>query len=171
MRKPHKKFPIEALYNYNEIINYIEKKYNINTREYGRDPNESHFEKYQRITGDKAIVSPIYHKDHYQIYRDRKYITSTKEKYDEDFKFIYDQYKRYQEWCKKNPEPPYLDYWHWLLENSFYSPQNGTKETIYVKEILDNDNPEWVKQITQMIYDEFSEDLNDDGSLNVWIEW
>ena len=28
--------------------------------------------------------------------------------------------KRYQEWSKEHKEPPYLDYWHWLLDKCFY---------------------------------------------------
>lgn len=34
MNKPEKKYPLEPMYNYHEVIKYIEEKYSINTRDY-----------------------------------------------------------------------------------------------------------------------------------------
>jgi len=39
------------------------------------------------------------------ITRGGKKVKATKEEYDADFKLIHEQYARYQEWCKKNPDP------------------------------------------------------------------
>ena len=37
--------------------------------------------------------------------------------------------------------------------------------------IEDKKTPSWVKEITQLIYDEFKDDLDKDGGLEVWISW
>lgn len=36
MNKPEKKYPVKPMYDYHEVIDYIEEKYNINTRDYGK---------------------------------------------------------------------------------------------------------------------------------------
>ena len=85
---------------------------------------------------------------------------------------IHDHYKRYQEWTKQNPEPPYLDYWHWLLDRCFSNIHNGSEAYWNVKEILeDEQTPDWVKDITQKVYDEFKDNLDESGCLKVLIEW
>lgn len=69
---------------------------------------EKHFMYYQRKTEDFAPNGgryPMSPNNTLQIFRDGKYILSTQEEYDADFKLIHDHYKRYQEWTKLNPDP------------------------------------------------------------------
>jgi len=70
---------------------------------------EKHFEYYQRITGDKMPFGNGNYPDSpggkYRSYVDGKKIEVSKEQYDADFKLIHEQYARYQEWVKTNPDP------------------------------------------------------------------
>jgi hypothetical protein len=152
MDKPTKKVVKKPMLNYNDIIKFIEEKYNILTRDYAClygskiKNKEGHYEKYQRITGDVAPKDNAVSSQEY--------------------------YKRYKEWVKDNPEPPYLDYWHWLLEHCFSDISNGTSAYFNVSEILEDDKtPDWVKEITKLIYDEFNDELDDDGGVEVWNSW
>jgi len=94
-------------------------------------------------------------------------IEITKEDYDARFKEIHEQGKRYGEWLKDNPEPPYLDFWHWLLDEEFENVHNGSHVNLSVKYWLDKlDEDDWQREILQLIYDEFKED-----DIEFWVEW
>jgi hypothetical protein len=193
MEKPAKK-KRSPLMNYHDMVRFVEEKYNIDVRDYnglfGGTNKESHFDKYQRITGDcmpfgnnaYPDVSGKYNKEWQEegyegwtIIRDGERIKATKKQYDEDFKLIHAQYKRYQKWEQENPEneaPEYLDYWHWLLNNHFCDVRNPCEEYFNMTEILeDEETPDWVKEITQKFYDEFKDDLDKDGGIEVHISW
>lgn len=57
----------EPIMNYDEMISYVQDKYNIQVRDYKglfglAKGQESHFDSYQRITGDKhqtMVITPI----------------------------------------------------------------------------------------------------------------
>jgi hypothetical protein len=70
---------------------------------------EKHFEYYQRITGDKMPFGNGNYPDapggKFRSYVDGKKVEVSKEQYDADFKLIHEQYARYQEWTKENPDP------------------------------------------------------------------
>jgi hypothetical protein len=68
-------------------------------------------------------------------------------------------------------DKPYLDYWHWLIENHFYDVNNGCERHWDIKFILEGDGPDWVKEITQLVYDEFKDNLDKDGGVDVNIWW
>lgn len=67
---------------------------------------------------------------------------------------------------KGNPfhdEKPYQDFWHFIIDGT--EIHNGCEyymEPLELKEYADED---WQKEICQMFYDEFGEDLS------FWIEW
>jgi hypothetical protein len=188
MEKPKLK-QRSSILDYHEVIHFIEKKYNIDTRDYASlfghgGKKEGHFEVYQRVTGDKMPCGypdvsgkyiPDWQEPGYEgwtIIRNGEKIKATKEEYDADFKLIHDHYKRYQEWVKTNPEPPYLDYWHWLLDRCFCEIHNGSTAYWNVMDIIkDKKTPDWVKEITQKVADEFGEYFDKDGCVEVLIEW
>lgn len=89
---------------YDDALSVIKKK-----PEYPEDwiEGEDHFKRYQRITGDVQPFDgryPTENKNKYRVYRDGKMVDATKEEYDADYKLIHEQYARYQEWKKTNPD-------------------------------------------------------------------
>lgn len=174
------------LLDYGQVIKFIEEKYDIKTRDYeglfSHDKKEGHFEKYQRITGDKYPFDNELYPDSnglsmgfsskYTVIRNGKRVSATKEEYDADVKLIHDHYKRYGEWTKTNPEPRYLDYWHWVMDRCFAGVHNGSSGYWNIKEIIDDEStPDWVRHITQLVYDEFKENLDYEGGMYVWHYW
>lgn len=67
---------------------------------------------------------------------------------------------------KKMEEIEYLDYWHWLCDRTNLS--NG--KIIRLPIDLDDDAPEFVKEITKLYVTEFGE-YAEDGDLRVLVEW
>ena len=68
---------------------------------------EDHHKYYGRIMNDPMPFDGHYPQcpgNKYQIWRDGKYVAVSKEVYDEDFKLIHEQYARYNEWKKTNPD-------------------------------------------------------------------
>lgn len=69
---------------------------------------------------------------------------------------------------------PYLNYWHYLLNNIFDPSKISNGCTVdfpiyqlIIKESEYTDNtPDWVMEISQLIYNEFKED-----EMNVYISW
>lgn len=177
MNKPTKKKVMNEMVDYHDLINYIEEKYNIKVRDYANshEINENneikHFEKYRKETGKEVYHAPRQYGNTNMIYRNGNFIETTKEEVEKDKKLL----KEYHKWLQKNPlppSPPYLDFWHWMINNAFYEVSNGTADYWNVIEILENEEtPDWVKEITQLVYDEFIDELDDDGGLEVWISW
>lgn len=169
---------------YNKMIETIESKHSVDVRDYAglfssKDNKEGHLKLYERVTGDFMPFGDNCYPDisgrnkgGYTVIRNGKRREATKDEYNEDFKKIHDQYQRYQLWSVENPQPPYLDYWHWLLENSLYGVVNGCKRFWDVKEIAeDKTNPAWVIEITNFIIEEFKENISEDGTLEIYIDW
>lgn len=164
MKKPVK-IDQNPLYDYNEVVEFIEDKYNIKTRDYSASSN--HFPNWLKLMNEKAPVYPISPNYVYQVMIDGEMVKITKEEYDARFDEIHKQFARYMEWCKANPEPPYHDFWHWLTDNDFQDINNGCKATLCVKYWLENlEEDDWKRKILQLIYDEFHED-----EMEFWIEW
>lgn len=89
---------------YDESLSKLKKK-----PEYPEDwvKGEKHFDRYQRLTGDKIPFEGHYPDNPgktYRIYRDGKMVKATKEEYDADIKLIHEHYARYEEWKKINPD-------------------------------------------------------------------
>lgn len=111
MNKPGKITRPEVM-NYRDMVNFIEKKYKIEIRDYHK----------------------TYSKDN------------------EDYE-------------------DYMDYWHWLCDY-FCEVNNGGTNYWGLKEIIEEeDNPKWIKEITQLFYNEFKDELDEDGGVEVLISW
>jgi len=68
---------------------------------------EDHFHYYQRIMNDPMPCDgryPISPNNELQIWRGGKYVKTTKERYDADFKLIHEHYARYNKWKESNPD-------------------------------------------------------------------
>ena len=79
------------------------------------------------------------------------------------------QLVKYDEWEKI---VPYLDYWHWMIDNQFYELHNGSEQYWDIKGILEGEStPDWVREITQLVFDEFKEQLDENGGMEVYISW
>ena len=100
MNKPVKKYCHQPAYDYNEVIDYIEDKYNIKTR------------------------------DHYRTSR---------------------------------------DFWHKVTERYDWIRRDGyfrLEVSEWIKEIEEGAEIDWIKEILQMIYDEFHED-----EMQMYTDW
>ncbi len=93
-------------------------------------------------------------------------------------KFIESKYnikvRDYHETYNKENEDwlSYLDYWHWLVDSHFYEVHNPCDCYFHITEIIkDKSVPNWVKEITQLFHNEFKDDLDKDGGLEVHISW
>lgn len=97
--------------------------------------------------------------------------------YHEMVDFIENKYKigvrdYHKTYSKDNDDyEPYMDYWHWLCDY-FCEVTNGGTCYWGLKEIIeDEDYPKWIKEITQLFYDEFKDELDEDGGVEVLISW
>lgn len=148
MKKPIKQYPLEKMYDYHEVISYIEKKYNIETRDYAN--SHSQF--------DDWCDSKGYGKKD----KDGKSRGSSN---------IW--YAEYKEEIEKEliKERPYLDFWHWFLEQDD-SISNGTECSLYdIDEYISDEieTPEFVRKILTIIVEEgFTGEENEFVS---WVEW
>lgn len=64
-----------------------------------------------------------------------------------------------------NSEAEFLCFWHWLLDKHD-EIRNGSRFDLFISDWLDSDEPEWVKDILQKIYDEFGQD-----DMEFWVSW
>ena len=152
-------------YDYNEVIEYIEKKHGINTRDYANSHN--HFPTWLKLMNEETPIYPISPNNIYKVKINDDLVKISKEEYDKRFKIIDDQYKRYNKWRETNPKPPYWDFWCWLVNNDFLGISNGCNATLNVKYWLDElDEDDWQREILQLIHDEYKKD-----EMDFWIEW
>ncbi len=167
---------------YIHITDHIGEKYLIDFHDYrglGIKKAESHFDSYQRITGDKmpngypdASGKKLGFKSEYTIMREGKTIEATKEEYDADYKLIHEHFARYNKWSKNNPEPFKLSYWNFLIGTCFEDVRNGSQEYFPIKEIVDDDSEEgWIREITGLFHREFEPVLDKDGGAKVYVWW
>ena len=175
----------DPIMDFHEMIHFVEKKHKLKTRGYrgiGQATAEDHFVGYCRITGDAQPNDGFYPDvsapkggaltGGRTVVRDGKRRPATLAEYDADFKLIHEQYARYKVWAETNKEPEYRNYWHWLLANHFYDVHNPCVEYWCLTGILDDeDAPDWVKEITQLLHDEFIGELDDEGGIEVEIAW
>ena len=161
---------------YHKMMEYIEKTYNIEVRDYAGI--EKRKKKYEKDNNVSLYTSPQHYGGNYYVWfknpdgsnNKRK---GTKQEFDEAFEVYRRIGAEFMEWEKQQPVLPRLDYWSWLIDSQFGGEcRNGTDHYINIDEILeDEETPEWVKEITQLIRDEFEEHLDDDGGLDVHVWW
>ena len=113
---------------------------------------ERHFDKYQRITGDKMPfgnnVYPEERNGKYYVYREGKRTLSTKEQYEADYKLIHEQYARYKKWATQNPDE----------QNDYGNPQYEKKF-----EILLQASAMWMRK---EVYDGLAKAKKKSGNYN-----
>ena len=148
MNKPEKE-TISA-YDYNELIDFIEKKHNIDTRDYARGFSSSVdiIKKYNEMMGRTIITNST--------------------------QFSTDEYRAFKQWREEQgwKEKPYLDFWHWFLEqHGTLIAQVQTLGKIPSLKLLDFHEhriPDWVREILTLIEADFLEEGEDD--ILVWLE-
>ena len=181
MNKPVKKKVREDMIYYHEMIDYIEQKYKIDTRDYlstyveGKKISSSmeHFLKFQKEENDPQPYEngklPGMVNGKFFIYKNGEKVFCKKEEYLNENKKIVHHYERYNKWLIDNPKPEYQDFWHWIIDNTGASMGRDAFLPI-VEWIEDENTPSWVKQISTYIKQEFESEFKYDG-LNVWIEY
>lgn len=169
---------------YDEVIAYIEYKYNINTYDYAKKFDSSDFEKETGLNPWKCPnISGKYveewQEDGYEgwtIYEGSlltgnsgKKIKATKEQYEAQFQEYYEVCRLFEQWKKDNNiSDEYLNFWHWMIDYWCEEVSEGVVQLWDIKNIISsNTTPIWVKEITQYILDEFGEYLEDDKYLRV----
>jgi len=129
---PHAREPI---LDYHEIMHYLEAKYKFQSRDYAN--SHPHFSKWAKAKGyngkdpeGKALNSS-------QIW-----------------------YAEYMADPKGNAEcPPYLDFWHWLIDQ-FFDFHNGCEQTLFVAQWLqDETNPAFVNTILGYMQAEYGDEF------------
>jgi len=144
MEKPIKKYPVSKMYDYHEVINYIEKKYKIDTRDYAK--SHTQFGEWCDSKG-YGKTDPIgKNRGNYNIW----FIEYQKET--DDGVII---------------ERPYQDFWHWVIEDCDIS--NGSSMFMnYSRNMKDDKTPAFVKEILEMIRDE---GFFEDDMFIAWVAW
>lgn len=148
MKKPVKKYPLEKIYAYNEVITYIENKHGIKTRDYANSSSQF----------DEWCDSKGYGK------KDSGGITRS------NSIMFYDEYK---EDIEKGlvKERPHLDFWHWVIDFND-SISNGSIGRIYDLDTRITgtvDTPEFVRKILTLIVGEGF--ANEENEFEFWAEW
>ena len=90
---------------------------------------------------------------------------------EKNYKIEVRDYHKYYD-SKKSDYKSYMDFWHWMLDNCFSEISNGCFSYWNMLEILkDEETPNWIKEITQMFYNEIKDDLDKEGGVYVYISW
>lgn len=165
MKKPEpvQRKPVLMFY---DMVNYINKKYNINIRDYAnRKENNGKY-----CNGDYPITA--WCKKHGYDYTALEGNLIRAEQTEENIKKLKLRYKLSKEFNtapdRYEFERPYLSYWDFLTNNYV----NPTEEYWNLKEIIENkENENWVIEITKLFYEEFKEYTDKDGGFNILIDW
>lgn len=70
-------------------------------------------------------------------------------------------------------EVPYLDFWHWQLENTFgenFSNDSYCQVSVGIDFIKD-DTPNWIREIQQVWHDTFISIADEDECVDIWVCW
>jgi len=146
MKKPRKQ--IKTAWDYHEIVNYVQQKHNVDLRDFAG-----------KFHGIHSFDAWCDSKGYGKIDPEGKTRGSS------------------QVWCAEHKvdierghwyEPPYQDFWHWLLDVCeirngcyFYLPISYFK----VKKPLENQK--WIVKILKM----FEEFKDEDGKVFCWVSW
>lgn len=147
MKKPIKTYHTNKMHDYHKVIEYIENKYNIQTRDYAN--GHSQFDEwcdskgYGKVDkyGDKRSSSTFWYADYQKDIESGLLI-----------------------------ERPYLDFWHWITETDD-SISNGSVGHIYdIDEYTSNkiETPEFVREILSLIRDE---GFVEENEFEFWVDW
>jgi len=130
MRKPEQRTLM--YYDYSEIVEYIEEKYSIKTRDYAG--LWKHSGDWHRKRGHVGKLDP-----------EGKNLGSSQ--------IWFKEYKEAPD--GKAIEPPYEDFWHWMIDE--YEPtRDGFIEFFPGRHLVNGDDlPDFVREILTMFKDEF----------------
>ena len=180
MEKPRPTIVTQSQLDWHEVQGYIEDKYDIDIRGYGKPKNPHQI--FESEGNGNVYASPQNYGGKYYAWIDGKgeKVEVTKDIYDEELVKYSTLNKKFAEWKKETygEEPPYMDFWHYLIEcNNDVS--HGSFVTIPKVEYK-CPNSEigkgtewegWVQKITDLIFEEFGEYADDEYGLEVWVEW
>lgn len=152
LKKPQKH--IVEHWDYTEIINYIETKYNIRTRDYaGR----------WQVQRDAVAIGD-------EICGDNSWYRTTKDQMTEKQEEASAAYNKY---CQDNVRP-YQDFWHLYCDEI---AGNGSYMWLSFEPLFEEYDPDdpysypdWAKEILRLIKDEFAPGENE-WDLKCWVEW
>ncbi len=148
MKKPTKQHPLEKMYNYHDVITYIEKKHSIKTQDY--ENSHSQFDEWCDSKG---------------------YSKKDKEGKSRNSSTFW--YAEYKEDIEKGlvKERPYLNFWHWVIDYDD-SISNGSVGSICDIDLQVSDTvntPEFVRNILTIIVEEGF--TNEENEFEFWVEW
>jgi hypothetical protein len=162
------KFP--AAIDYNRLIDHIEKKYDVNTRDFaGRHSKKNEKERKRML--ENWLKENGYEGKHYVLDLPENSSSDWPDDSEEMKLRIEINTKRCSSANGYTDIPPYLDFWHWLLEE--YEFHRGINSLCLIPEEDDN-YPDWVKQILSMIYPEVKDNPafdEVDGLLTLYVDW
>jgi len=148
----------ERTYDYFEVMDYIDEKYNIDSRNYG---NTRLLRKFRQQKGFKKLQKP---RISWEDYGD----AIEKRAYEENVHVYQQEMKKQQEafnlWKEENEigREEYLDFWHWLIDEFDEGIYSGSIIQFPVKEYLEHqETPTFVKEILQLLYAEYQEEIMD----------
>lgn len=145
-------------YDYNEIIHYIEWKYDIEVRNYYR------YELFKVFREEKQLPRLIHPYIFLKTIAEKMDHIQERDQYNASF---LKQKEAFETWKKENNryDPVYRDFWHWILKE--YDIENRETITFTLQSHLeDEDTPEWVLTILRLIQAEFPE-----KTLSIYNEW
>lgn len=152
----------DPVYDFSECRDFIEEKYKIDINDMSN--KHDHCGTYVRATGDKALFDGKYPEERelkgetaYYIFEETGkklnggptyvYVKSTKKEYDAQWKLIHEHCERFTKWEKKNPAPPYRNFWHWMLDN--FEIHNGVT-ILFSKEHLEERKEDNVRKLAEV---------------------
>lgn len=141
--------------NYDDMVDHVEDKYNIDTRDYS-----GYFAAGQQELAAYHVWLKETHNTTEQELRAR--LGNSHELYATTYAVPEHV---------KVPRPEYQDFWHWMLDDVLYGdPQRGKPQPLNWQDILteaeENSAPEWVQEILRLFVAEFG-----DQEYMVVIDW
>lgn len=167
-----KKVKGESYYDYHEMEHFVEAKYGFKTRDY-------HNFKF-KVKNSFAFNADHQHKweeEHFPILKKYQKDPLPNLRFNSEGKKFFDSKEGNELWNKireeyrKDPEGeakeiPYMDFWHFMLDNYFGDISNGCIRTVNWKDVRDCVKEDWQGEIVDCFVKEFG-----DKDYKVIIQW
>jgi len=128
-------------FEYLDIKNYIENKYNINFNDYLN--SEQYKDKWCKENGNISLTAtPRHYGGKYYAWINLKgnNVEVTEEEYKKQWKNYYDIYAKYRKWIETQPNIEKLDYDKYMSSRDFSEIRNGSFCHWFLKEIIEDSN-------------------------------
>lgn len=140
---------------YNDMVDHVEEKYKIDTRDYAGWSAAGQ----QELEAYDVWLKEVHNTNQQEL---RERLGHSHELYATTYALPVHL---------KVPRPEYQDFWHWMLDEVFYGdPQRGKPQALNWHQVLtdaeEDDAPEWVKEILRLFVAEFG-----DEEYTVVIDW